>query len=104
MSASNTADLKSYDDETGTAEATAESSRETQGKHFKGNTSKLKCLYTNAHSLGNKQEELKATVLLENHDVVAVTETWRDDSHGWNVAIDGLQTVQNGGARKEGRH
>jgi len=76
MSASNTADLKSYDDETGTAEATAESSRETQGKHFKGNTSKLKCLYTNAHSLGNKQEELKATVLLENHDVVAVTETW----------------------------
>ena len=47
---------------------------------------------------------MEATVQLANHDVVAVTETWRDDSHGWNVAIDGLQTVQNGGARKEGRH
>jgi len=36
----------------------------------------LKCLYTNAYSLGNKQEELEATVLLENHDIVVVTKTW----------------------------
>jgi len=41
----------------------------------------LKCLYTNTRSLGNKQEELEATVLLENHDIVAVTKTQWDDSH-----------------------
>jgi len=28
-------------------------------------TAQLKCLYTNAHSLGNKLEELEATMLLE---------------------------------------
>jgi len=26
----------------------------------------MKCLYTNTHSMGNKQEELEATVLLES--------------------------------------
>lgn len=40
----------------------------------------LKCLYTNTRSLGNKQE-LEATMLLENYDIVAVTKTQWDDSH-----------------------
>jgi len=35
----------------------------------------MKCLYKKAHSMGNKQEELEATVLLESHDLVALTET-----------------------------
>lgn len=35
----------------------------------------LKCLYTNAHSMRNKQEELETTVLLENYDLIAITET-----------------------------
>lgn len=47
MSSGNTAYLKSYDDEPGTNVTTGESSREIQGKYFKGNTSKLKYLYTN---------------------------------------------------------
>jgi len=34
--------------------------------------------------LGDKQEELEATVHLENHNVVSVTESWWDDSHNWN--------------------
>jgi len=54
----------------------------------------LKCLYTNACSLRNKQEELEATVLLENHDAVAVTETWWDVSHDWNVATDGYELLR----------
>jgi len=30
-------------------------------------------------------------MLLENHDTVAVTDIWWDDSHDWNVAIDGYK-------------
>lgn len=52
--------------------------KEIQGKYLKGvKTAKLAveltCLYTNVLILGNKQEKLEATVLLENHDVVAAT-------------------------------
>ena len=39
---------------------------------------KLRCLYTNAHSMGNKQEELEAIVCLESYDIVAITEMWND--------------------------
>lgn len=35
----------------------------------------LKCIYTNAHSIGNNQEELEATVEWENCDTLAITET-----------------------------
>ncbi|PKU29371.1 rna-directed dna polymerase from mobile element jockey-like [Limosa lapponica baueri] len=42
-------------------------------------------------SMGNKQEELEATVQQENHDVVTITETWWDDSHDWSAAMDGYK-------------
>ncbi|PKU34849.1 mitochondrial fission process protein 1 [Limosa lapponica baueri] len=51
-------------------------------------TAQLKCLYTNAGSMGNKQEELEATLLLKSYDLVAITETWWDESHDWRVAIN----------------
>ncbi|KAK4810861.1 hypothetical protein QYF61_008833 [Mycteria americana] len=54
-------------------------------------TAQMKCLYTNADSMGNKQEELEATMLLESYDLVAVTETWWDKSHDWSVAINGYR-------------
>ncbi|KAK4810629.1 hypothetical protein QYF61_007366 [Mycteria americana] len=54
-------------------------------------TAQLKCLYTNARSMGNKQEELEAIVHQENYDMVAITETWWDDSHNWSVAMDGYK-------------
>ena len=41
----------------------------------------LKCIYTNARSLGNKQEELEAIMCQANYDLVAITETWWDHSH-----------------------
>jgi len=55
-------------------------------KHPKGNkgcslktvtwsTAQMKCLYTKAHSMGNKKEALEATMLLENCDLIAITET-----------------------------
>jgi len=36
----------------------------------------LKCVYTNAHSIGNKQEELETIVQQASYDLVAITETW----------------------------
>ena len=54
-------------------------------------TGQMKCLYTNALSMGNKQEKLEAKVLLESYDLIAITETWWDESHDWNVALDGYR-------------
>lgn len=48
-------------------------------------TAQLKCLYTNACSMGNKQEEVEATMLLESCDLVAVTETWWDEFHDYKL-------------------
>jgi len=36
----------------------------------------LKCMYTNACSMGNKQEELEAIVQQANYDLTAINETW----------------------------
>jgi len=46
-----------------------------------GSAAQLKCIYTNAHSMGNKQEELEAIVQQESYDIVAIMETWWDDLH-----------------------
>ncbi|KAK4819787.1 hypothetical protein QYF61_011387 [Mycteria americana] len=54
-------------------------------------TAQLKCLYTNARSTGNKEEELEAIVHQENYDTVAITETWWDDSHNWSAVMDGYK-------------
>jgi len=40
----------------------------------------LKCVYTNASSMGNKQEELEAIIQQDSYDLVAFTEMWWDDS------------------------
>ena len=49
---------------------------------------KLKCLYTNVHSMGNKQEELETMAQLGKYDLIAITETWWDESHAWNTLIE----------------
>lgn len=58
-----------------------------RNKHF----SFLKCLYANAHSMGNKQDKLEAIVQLENYDLIAITETWWDKSHSWKFGIEGYK-------------
>ena len=71
-------------------------------KHLKGKqgcsamkvtrpTAQMKCLYTNACSMRNKQEELETIVLLENYHLIAITETWWDESYDWNAALDGYR-------------
>ncbi|CAM5172065.1 unnamed protein product [Eretmochelys imbricata] len=51
----------------------------------------LKCLYTNAQSLGNKQGELEVLVMSRNYDVIGITETWWDNSHDWSAVMDGYK-------------
>ena len=51
----------------------------------------LKCIYTNARRMGNKQEELEAIVQQANYDLVAITETWWDHSHDWSAVMDGYK-------------
>ena len=51
----------------------------------------LKYIYTNARSMGNKQEELEVTVHQVNYDLVAITETWWDHSHHWSAVMDGYK-------------
>jgi len=95
------AHLKSYGDEPGFPEVIG-TNEETPVKYFKGTkgcyskkvtrpTAQQECLYANARSVGNKQEELEATVLLEKHDLIVLTETWWDKSHGWSVATNGYR-------------
>ncbi|PKU36737.1 nipped-b-like protein [Limosa lapponica baueri] len=69
----------------------AEMREEVERFEVAQSTAQLKCLYTNARSTGNKQEELEATMLLESYDIVAITETWWDESYNWNVAIEGYK-------------
>lgn len=37
----------------------------------------LKCLDTNGHKVGNKQEEMEDTTQLESCNLIAITENWR---------------------------
>ncbi|RMC01239.1 hypothetical protein DUI87_22188 [Hirundo rustica rustica] len=51
----------------------------------------MKCPYTNARSVGNKQEDLEAMVQQQSCDVVAIRGTWWDESRGWSTARDGYK-------------
>jgi len=48
------------------------------------------------HSVGNKQEELEATVQQDSYDLVTITETWWDDSHDWSAAVNGYKVFRRG--------
>ena len=52
----------------------------------------VKCIYTNACSIGNKQEDLEDIVLWQAvYDLVAITETWWDCSNDWSAAVGGYK-------------
>lgn len=56
--------------------------------------SSAEVLCTSTHSVGNKQEEEEATVLLWSYNLIAITETWRDKSHDWIAPMDGYRLFQ----------
>ena len=51
----------------------------------------MKCNYTNASSMGKKQEQLEAIMQQAYCSLVAITETWWDHSHSWSAAVDGYK-------------
>ena len=58
-----------------------------------GSRAYLKCLYTNTHSMRNKQDGLEALVSSQSYDIIGINETWWNESHCWG---GGLQAVQEG--------
>jgi len=62
----------------------------------------LRCIYTNARSMDNKQEELVAIVQQDSYDLGAITEIWWDDFHDWSVAMDGYKLFRRDRQGKRG--
>ena len=54
----------------------------------------LKYLYTNAWSMGNKQDELKICVRSWGHNLVAITETWWESLHAWTAVMEDYVLVR----------
>ncbi|KAK4806911.1 hypothetical protein QYF61_012632 [Mycteria americana] len=48
-------------------------------------------MYSDTHSLGNKQEELELCAQPESYDVIGITETWWENSHDWKTTMDGYK-------------
>lgn len=48
----------------------------------------MKCLYKSAYNMGRKKEELVTTVQLEYCNLIAIMETWEDESHNWSAVIN----------------
>ena len=65
-------------------------------------TAQLKCVYTNAHGMGNKQEELETIVQQDGYDLVTIIETWWDDSHDRRAAKDGYEVFRRDRRGKRG--
>ena len=75
-------------------------SREMPTKHHGGEIShtlsknstcwaaSLKCLYSNACSMGHNHEVLEICVQLPGSNLVAIMETWWDGSHAWSVEME----------------
>ena len=54
----------------------------------------ISVLYLNARSIRNKVNELMAQIILNDYDLVAITETWLKDGHDWELNIQGYQTIR----------
>lgn len=64
----------------------------------------LKCFYTNARSMRNKQEELEALVQFHSYDIVVISETCWEEVCDWYVTMDGYRLFKkNRQGRQSGR-
>lgn len=48
-------------------------------------------MYTNAHSLGSKHEELELHSQTESYDIIGITGRWWDNLHNCRTAMDGYR-------------
>ena len=58
--------------------------------------------YTNAQSMGDKQNELELLIHEGKYDLIGITETWWDDSHDWNIAIVGYNSFKKNRRNRKG--
>eukprot|EP00061_Rhincodon_typus_P000009 g10035.t1 len=63
------------------------------GNH-EGKKASVKGLYLNARSIRNKVDELTGQIITNEYDLVAITETWLQDGHDWELSIQGYQTIR----------
>ncbi|KAK4831785.1 hypothetical protein QYF61_019098 [Mycteria americana] len=63
----------------------------------------LKCLYTNAHSMRNKQEELEALAWSQNYDIIGISKTWWDESCDWGAMMDSYRVFRRDRQGRQGR-
>jgi len=74
----------------------------TGAKFERGACPKLRCFYTNAQSLGNKQGELEILTQENKYDVIGITETWWDDAYSWNTELKGYNLFKRNRLNKRG--
>ncbi|KAJ7395238.1 hypothetical protein BTVI_157081 [Pitangus sulphuratus] len=68
------------------------------------NVPHLKCFYTNACSIRNKEEELEALASLsQRFDITGVSETWWDASCNWSALLDGYRLFRRDRQGRRGR-
>ena len=46
--------------------------------------------------LNNKMEELEAKVNSEDHDIIAVSETWFQEESNWRTGLEGYKRIETG--------
>lgn len=76
--------------------------REVSNRQQEGMSHGLRCLYTNAQSMGNKQDELELLAQQSSYDLIGITETWWDESHNWNVVMEGYNLFRKNRPNKKG--
>ena len=48
----------------------------------------LKCLYPNACSMRNEQDELEALTSSQSYDIVGISESWWNETHDWSAEME----------------
>ena len=66
----------------------------------KGRKTSIKALYQNARSIRNKVTELTAQIIANEYDLVAITETWLQGGHDWELNIQGASDCSEGQTRR----
>ena len=58
---------------------------------MEGSEAYLKCLYTDTHSVRKKQNELEALVCSQSYNIISISETRWNESHGWSAGMEGCR-------------
>lgn len=54
----------------------------------------LKCLYTSAWTMRNKQDELEVSILSYSYDIIGISETWWDETQHWTAGKESCRLLR----------